>query len=307
MSEVVKGDWHLLDERDFLVRSLEDAAAEHAAGDLGDEDYALLRARDERRLADVEATLAAASPVPVPARTTPDEDADTAGDGADTRHADGGEAGDPAAAAAAADGAGAVTVPARTYRRRFRFVRWRRRWWLAAGGAVLLVAAAVVLVVQLTAPRLPGEDATGGVELNTAQQVERQLTQAETLVSHGKGDEALQIYGEVLTEDPRDPTALAEWGWLDWQAAEKAKEATVAAEGASALEQAVKVDPKMFAAQYYLGDILVQEGDPAKAVTHFSAFLADHPTSAWLDDAASEIRTAYADAGRSVPSGVPKS
>lgn len=269
----VKSDWHLLDEREFLVRSLEDAEREHAAGDLGDDDYALLRARDERRLAEVEATIAAAA----------------------------------AAAAEPSQEEARPATPARTSQRRFRFVRWRRRWWLAAGGAALLVAAAIILVFQLTSPRLPGDDATGGVDLNTAQQVERQLTQAQTLVSQGKDTEALQIYGDVLAEDPRDPTALAEWGWLDWQAAEKVKEATVAAEGASAVEEAVKLDPQLYAAQYYLGAILVQEGDPAKAVAHFEKFLADHPTKTWLNDAAPEIRAAYAAAHRTVPADVPAS
>ncbi len=51
--------WRLDDERDFLRRSLEDAAAEHAAGDLSDDDYRVLRARDEGRLAEVEGALGA--------------------------------------------------------------------------------------------------------------------------------------------------------------------------------------------------------------------------------------------------------
>lgn len=262
----VKSDWHLLDEREFLVRSLEDAAAEHAAGDLGDGDYALLRARDEHRLAEVEAKI---------------------------------EAG--------AIEAGAIEAAPVDQRRRLRLVRWRRHWWLAAGGAVLVVVAVVVLVVQLATPRLPGQIATGNVDLNAAQRVEKQLAQAETLVNHGKDTVALELYGAVISEDPRDPTALAEWGWLDWQAAQKARQATAAAEGASALEEAAKLDPKLYSAQYYLGVILVQEGAPTKAVAHFAKFLADHPTSKWLQEAAPQLRAAYAAAHLAVPAGVPKS
>lgn len=280
MSDAVKSDWRLLDERDFLRRSLEDAAQEHAAGDLDDADYELLRARDEQQLAQVEEKLAAAARAMAEAGATRAD-----GDGEE-----------------AAPGTGAP----RGTGRRFRFVRWRRRWWLAAGGAALLVAAVVVLVFQLSSPRLPGQIATGSIDLNTPQRVEKQLTQAETLVNHGKDTRALELYGTIISEDPRDPTALTEWGWLDWQAGVKAGKNKVAAEGASALEEAVKRDPKLYAAQYYLGVILLQEGDAGKAVTRFHKFLADHPTSKWLDAAAKEVRTAYAAAHRPVPAGVPK-
>ena len=51
--------WYLTDEREFLRRSLEDADREHEAGDLSDEDHAVLVARDTARLAEVEAELAA--------------------------------------------------------------------------------------------------------------------------------------------------------------------------------------------------------------------------------------------------------
>ena len=66
--------WYLSDEREFLQRSLADAAREHEAGDLSDEDHSLLVARDSARLAEVEAELAALEPepaVPEPAETTP--------------------------------------------------------------------------------------------------------------------------------------------------------------------------------------------------------------------------------------------
>ncbi len=54
--------WFLADEREFLRRSLEDAEREHDAGDLSDEDHALLVARDTARLAEVEADLATLEP-----------------------------------------------------------------------------------------------------------------------------------------------------------------------------------------------------------------------------------------------------
>ncbi len=58
--------WYLADEQDFLHRSLEDARREHEAGDLSDEDYELLAARDSARLAEVDSELAALGPEPRP-------------------------------------------------------------------------------------------------------------------------------------------------------------------------------------------------------------------------------------------------
>jgi tetratricopeptide (TPR) repeat protein len=54
--------WYLADERDFLRRSLADAEEEHQAGDLSDDDHAVLVARDTARLAEVEAELDALGP-----------------------------------------------------------------------------------------------------------------------------------------------------------------------------------------------------------------------------------------------------
>jgi hypothetical protein len=46
--------WYLTDEREFLQRSVADADREREAGDLSTEDHALLVARDNARLAEVE-------------------------------------------------------------------------------------------------------------------------------------------------------------------------------------------------------------------------------------------------------------
>ncbi len=260
-------DWRLQDQRQFLRRSLEDARREHEAGDLTDEDYEVLRRRDEARLAGVEESIAERGEQPRP----------------------------PGAVTAAA--------PGRGVRRRL----WsaRRRWWFVVTAVALVAAGALLLVHSLTAPLLPGQSVTGGIDLNAAQRIAQQLSQAKTLVRTGHPTEALRVYGQVLTEDPREPVALAEWGWLDWQAASKIRDATVAAEGASALEDAVTIDKRLFAAQYYLATVLLQEGAPKKAVAHFAQFLADRPTSSWLRQAAPELRLAYKAAHLPVPSGVP--
>jgi tetratricopeptide (TPR) repeat protein len=63
--------WYLDDEREFLLRSIDDAARERDAGDLSDSDYDVLVLRDRSRLAEVEAELAALAPER-PADAAPD-------------------------------------------------------------------------------------------------------------------------------------------------------------------------------------------------------------------------------------------
>lgn len=266
--------WRLDDRREFLERSLEDARREHEAGDLTDTDYEILRRRDEELLAAVVAEQAAAGVDPT------DE----------VR---------PRAEAPSGDEAPTPRQPLT-----HRLWGYRRRWWFVGAGLALVAGGAFLLVHALTTPLLPGGSLTGTISLNTAQNIERQLAQAKTLVRAGKASEALTVYGTVLTEDPKQPVALAEWGWLDWEAASRVKETAEAAEGASALEEAVRLDKRLFAAQYYLGTVLVQEGAPKKAVAHFAQFLADKPTAGWLRQAAPEVRTAYRAAHRPVPQGI---
>src|ERR1700722_7173614 len=66
--------WYLTDERDFLRRSLADADREREAGDLSDEDHAVLVARDRSRLAEVEDELGAPdASEPPPSDAAPSE------------------------------------------------------------------------------------------------------------------------------------------------------------------------------------------------------------------------------------------
>ena len=307
-------EWRLRDERDLLRRSLDDAALEHLEGDLTDEDYRLLCARDERRLAEVDAALdayavlprdrTAASPVAEGAASPVAEGAASPVAELSPRQSTSGPTSQPGGTRPSPQPSPQPSP--RPWLLGLRLRRWRRRWWLAALGGASVVAATLLLALGLTSPRLPGQFATGSVSLNVAQRVERQLSQASVLVAEGNATQAMQLYGDVLSEDPRQPVALAEWGWLDWRAATAAKEQTVAAEGASALEEAVRVDRRLFVAQYYLGVVLYDEGAAAKAVTHFAGFLADKPTKKWLRDAAPEVRAAYRAAREPVPAGVPE-
>jgi tetratricopeptide (TPR) repeat protein len=275
--------WHLEDRRDFLRRSLADADREHDAGDLSDDDYAVLRRRDERLLADVEVSLTALgddrsspSPPPPPAPQPPTARSPR-----------------PGLVPLVVDDDDHEPPPRR-----------RRRTWLAVVGTAAIVAGVVLLVVHLTSPRLPGETATGSITLSHSQQIQEQLAEATTLVQKNELVEALGVYKQVLSETPHQPQALAEWGWLEWQAAQTAGNLTLAAEGRSAVAESVKVDPSLYAGYLYLGTILLAQKQPAAAVAEYRKFLANHPPKAWITNAAPSIEKAFSEAHQPLPAGV---
>lgn len=255
--------WRLRDEEQFLVRSLADAAREHEVGDLSDDDFRLLTARDGARLEEVRRQLA------LPVAETPPP--------------------------------GAVDTPPPAGRRRPRLLRFRRRWWVAVAGVALVVAGVALLLVERQSARLPGQTPTGGVTLNAEQQVAAQLSQAATLVARHDIDGALRLYDTVLTEDPRQPEALAQWGWLEWGVGERRHDAKLVGAGTAFVEAALRADPRFTAAHLYLGTIEEAAGDDTAAVVQYRQFLAEDPTALWIRDSALLIEQAYRATGQPVP------
>jgi cytochrome c-type biogenesis protein CcmH/NrfG len=258
--------WRLRDEEQFLRRSLEDAEREHQAGDLSDEDFRLLAERDRTRLAEVHRLL-------------------------DQRDQPAGDPEPPVLPAEAERASPGVPATARRH----------RRWWLAALGTTLVLAGMVLLVVDLEAPRLPGQTPTGGVSLDAEQRVQRQLAQAATLVEEHRVSAALGVYDTVLAEDPRQPEALAQWGWLEWGVGARTHDAKLVRAGAAFVAEALRADPQFTAAHLYMGTIDEAGGDDASAVAQYGRFLADHPPAAWVHDSALLIEKAYRAQGLAVP------
>jgi tetratricopeptide (TPR) repeat protein len=255
--------WYLDDERDFLLRSIDDAAREHDAGDLSDSDHDVLLSRDRSRLAEVEAELAALGPEE-PAVAEPESS----------------------------------DVPPRR-----RYGRWRRVGIVVACG--FIVAGAVILVDHAVSPALPGQASSGTVTLSKAQQIEDQLAAASVLTEDGDGQQALELYNKVLTEDPDDPYALAAGGWLEWNAGVSGKSAAAVQAGRQSEEKAVRVAPGFYGGHLYLGLILLDQDDNASgAVTQFADFLADGPSKAEVKDFASQIAPAWTQAHQPLPAAV---
>ncbi len=229
-------------ERDFLLRSIEDLDAERDAGDVSPEDYAAMHADYTARAAAVLRALE--EPV---TGTAPE----------DVAPADVAPTGEPPA------------DESRPSRR-------RRRWllWAAVG---LFAVAAVVLVAAEVTSRLPGETSSGSVSLSAAEQLQRTLGQAQVLESEGKDAEALTLYHQVLQQDPTQEQALAESGWLEFEAGVSARNTKALSTGQATEEQAEQVDSQAYAPHLYLGAMLLTEGNDAQAASEFSRFLASDP------------------------------
>jgi tetratricopeptide (TPR) repeat protein len=264
-SEPVGADdrWFLVDEQEFLQRSIEDADRELGAGDLSEGDHAVLTQRDRSRLAEVTAALAALGPVSEPEQKDDFDD---------------------------------LEEPEEGFRRR----DWRRVGII--GSCFLIIAGVVILVDHALSPRLPGQSSSGSVTLTGQELIEQQLDQAASEANGGDPVEALKLYNKVLSEDPNDPNALAASGWLEWNYGTDGHNPTLQQAGRRNEEKAIKVAPTLYVGHFFLGLILYNQYDNAKAaVVQFNNFLADHPPANEVSSVAKLAAGAYTQAGVPVP------
>ena len=290
----------LEERRHFLDRSLADADAEFLAGDLSDRDYLALRQRDLRRLAAL-GSVSGSPTRPPPSGTTglgtleeerPDTDPDHIG-GVD--RAGGGDDRDQAATTAASGGR---TESARR-------PRSRRARWLLRGAVAAFLAALVVAVALHATARQPGQTASGSVPLTAGQQEARTLDQAATDVNQGQLGPAANLYQSVLARDPNNEVALAQLGWIEYRVGSAGASSSLLTDAHTKLERAVSLQPGDYAARLYLGTLLLLEDhDPAAAVTQYRAFLSDGPPASVVQQAAPELREAYSQAGVALPQGI---
>jgi Adenovirus L4-33K/L4-22K len=272
--------WYLSDERDFLLRSLADADREREAGDLAEQDHAVLVARDGARLLEVEDELAALDAV-TPTTTTTTTTAT-----------------DAAAATDAARTSASSAEPAEPERRPMS--RWRKVGIVAS--CLLIAGGAGILVAHFVQARQPGQASSGSVTVSQAQLIEQQLAQASTLNDKGSTKAALVLYDKVLSEDPSNPVALASAGFLQWNVGTTAQVASLVRVGRAEIETAIKDSPTYYQAHLFEGLVLEnQDHNHAAAVAQFNDFLADDPPSAELPQAAPLVAPAYQAAGVPLP------
>ena len=237
----------LLDERDFLLRSLDDLEREHDAGDVDDHDYETLKddytARAARTLRSIE-----------------------------SHHA--------------------RVASARRPR------SWRRLL-LTAAGVICFAVLAGVLVAQASGRRDSGEALTGDIRQSTR----TQLSEAVQLASGGDYEGALEIYDEVLADDPANVEALTYKGWFQYLQGDAA--------GIDSLIAAAEADPDYPATHAFLAVILDRAGRPEMALAELDRLEALDPPADLVqfvaglrDRLEAEVGAAGAGAG-STPTTVP--
>jgi tetratricopeptide (TPR) repeat protein len=299
MSEELAG---LQEQRDVLLQSLRDLEQERAAGEIDDDDHAVLRddytARAAAVLKAIEAARATAGgrrrpggpsrpagarPRRPPAlraaagRTT----AGTSRPGArrSPPPADGETAATDATSAgpAGSRSTGNRGAAARRAARANRPVgRGQRTVAVSLIVAFAIVALAGVSVVLFSDGRSGNEPITGSVPGASTAGTSR-VDDALALETEGKAVEALQLYDEILASEPDNVEALAYRGWL-------LKRAGLADEALASLDRAVIVDPTFADAHFFRGMVLYQDrDDPAAAVIEFQAFLANNPPPDFVD------------------------
>ena len=298
----------LKEERDFLIRSLKDLDAEHEAGDIDEVDYQSLKDDYTVRTASVLRAIEARSAPPRrksrPAASTTAASATAAS----------------ATAASATASAPAAQGPGRTPAERS-----RGRWRLAAVAALVLAVGSLAgwAVTASSGSRLPGQTATGNQQTTGTGAgsqgsggqgsggqgggVDPRIAQASQLVNKGDVEGALKLYDAVLKDDPKQPIALGNEGWLIAQAgmaANPVRQDLIDA-GLSRIVAAEQIDSTYAAAHFFRGYVLFRgKNDPRDAVTELRLYLsAVDPSSPEVPQVEQLLQEATKAAGPDVPPG----
>ena len=106
----------------------------------------------------------------------------------------------------------------------------------------------------------------------------------------------------MLHQEPNQEQALAELGWLEYEAGAEARQGTLLSLGEADEQRAERLVPGDFAPHLYLGSMMLAQGDATGAVDQYRRFLADHPPRAKVAAAVPFIIKAFADAHLTPPS-----
>jgi hypothetical protein len=286
----------LQEERAFLLRSLADLDAEYEAGDIDDDDYRSLTDDYTARTAAVLRALeslgqpgaSAGAGTGVAGRRAPEW----------ARSATGGTSrGGPARGATAAD------LPAALSRRR------RRRTVTAVAAVVAFGAVSAWLLAQSSGSRQPGQTISGNSQLTTGSTVpggiDQRLADAANLVNRGQVADALKLYDAVLSDDPNQPVALADGGWLEAQAGLAGNRPDLVDTGLVKIEKAESIDTSFADAHFFRGFLLLRaKSDAPGAVTELRLYLSTvNPAAPQVASVQALLNEAIKAAGTKVPAG----
>lgn len=233
----------LEDERDFLLRSIDDLDREYAAGDIAEPDYRALRDEYTTRAAAVLRALDA-----------------------------------PGRSVSGPANPGISTTAHRTS---------AGRVWAWVLGVLVVALGAGWFVASSAGERVAGDTATGSIPEASTDRIAR----AQRLVREGEVLEAITVYDDLLADDPDNPVALAERGWLISRV-----DPSLVDRGLQGIDEAIAIDPAYAEAHFYRGMILLQsKNDTAGAAASFETALASDPPPdlrSFLEDALQRARGA---------------
>ncbi|MDQ1417900.1 MAG: hypothetical protein QOF81_3513, partial [Acidimicrobiaceae bacterium] len=186
----------------------------------------------------------------------------------------------------------------------------RRRWRTTAVIIVVLgfgVLAAWV-VAQSSGSRQPGQTASGNAQITgttVSGGVDQRLVTAADLVNQGKVADALKLYDQVLADDPNQPVALADGGWLQAQAGLAGNRSDLVDSGLVRIEKAEGIAPDFADAHFFRGFLLLRaKNDAPGAVTELRLYLGIvDPSAPQVPQVQTLLQEAIKAAGPSVPAG----
>ncbi len=250
----------LVEQRDFLLRSLVDLDAERAAGDIEESDYDALRDDYTRRAAEVLRRIA---------RLDGREGEPGAGE-------PGGVGGEGSVVEAAAGGGAGPRDPSPEVRSRRRA---RLRLAVVASGVALCVGGAAWAAAAASGVRLPGQTITGSAI--GPEKIAEEILAASKAAGRGDPVGALRDYQRVIAAQPDNPTALTGSAAI----LVESDQDKLVAQAAVMLAKAEHVDPSYSPAYLYLGRALILLGDYGAAGKQLRTFLADEPGGATAAEA----------------------
>ena len=143
----------------------------------------------------------------------------------------------------------------------------RTVFWII--GLLLVALGAGWLVATSAGERVAGDAASGSIPEASTDRIAR----AQQLVRQGEVLEAVQVYDELLDDDPENPVALAEKGWLVSRV-----DPSLVDGGLASIEKAIELDPGYAEAHFFRGMILLQaKNDTAGAASAFETALESDP------------------------------
>ena len=177
---------------------------------------------------------------------------------------------------------------------------WRKVAIVAC--CLLIVIGAVSLLTHFLHSAQPGQPLSGSISQSAQQQIEQQLDEALQANNRGDVGTALNLYDQVLSEDPSDPNALAYAGYLQWNIGSKSHVSNLVKIGRAEIEKAVHISPSNPEGHLFYGLVLAnQDHNDAGAVEQFNDYLADGPPVAQTSKVSADVAPSYQAVGQPLP------